>query len=449
MKQLKVLELFAGTRCVSEAFERRGHKTFSVEWNKDFENISLYADISTLTAEDIINLCGGRPDVIWASPDCFVAGTPVWTSEGYKPIEQINCKDMVLTHKGNYKRVYRTIKKSAYEFTRLKIAGAEEIMVTPNHPFYVRKKIGIGPIQLGSPEWIDAGKLTTDYRVGIPINTNSIIPKWEGCVREWHNQFGRTRSEIVNNLSPLMDNPDFWYFVGAYFGDGCLTDNTIELTYGFEESLENKIGDALGRCGIKFTKRTKSTSRSINVFDLELSEFLKRYGVGAANKSITPEILNLPIDLLKQFLIGYFDTDGHLDQSTENPRMVYTTVSRNLAYGLNLCILKAYHKYASVTRRDSSTVNNVIEGRTVKVRDAYVCGFYLNDSPRLQYSIEDGMAWVNIKQVETTRFAKDQQSIYTLSVEDDESYTVYNFCAHNCTTYSVMAISHHREREQR
>lgn len=65
-----VLELFAGTRSIGKAFEKRGHKVFSVEWDKKFENISLYADISTLTADDIIKLCGGVPDVIWASPDC-------------------------------------------------------------------------------------------------------------------------------------------------------------------------------------------------------------------------------------------------------------------------------------------------------------------------------------------------------------------------------------------
>ena len=67
---MKLLELFAGTRCISKAFERRGHQTFSVEWNKDFENITLYEDINNLTAEKIIEICGGLPDVIWASPDC-------------------------------------------------------------------------------------------------------------------------------------------------------------------------------------------------------------------------------------------------------------------------------------------------------------------------------------------------------------------------------------------
>lgn len=67
---MKVLELFAGSRCISKAFEKKGHITFSVEWNKDFENISLYKDISSLSYEEIINLCEGKPDIIWASPDC-------------------------------------------------------------------------------------------------------------------------------------------------------------------------------------------------------------------------------------------------------------------------------------------------------------------------------------------------------------------------------------------
>lgn len=38
-----ILELFAGTRSIGKAFERRGHKVYSVEWDKDFENIDLYA----------------------------------------------------------------------------------------------------------------------------------------------------------------------------------------------------------------------------------------------------------------------------------------------------------------------------------------------------------------------------------------------------------------------
>ena len=66
---MKVLELFAGTRSVSKAFEKRGHETFSVEWNEDFEDIDSYMDVGEVTAQYIVDNFG-HPDVIWASPDC-------------------------------------------------------------------------------------------------------------------------------------------------------------------------------------------------------------------------------------------------------------------------------------------------------------------------------------------------------------------------------------------
>lgn len=66
---MKVLELFAGTRSIGKAFESRGHEVYSVEWDKSFENIDLYQDILTVTPEQILQNFG-RPDVIWASPDC-------------------------------------------------------------------------------------------------------------------------------------------------------------------------------------------------------------------------------------------------------------------------------------------------------------------------------------------------------------------------------------------
>lgn len=66
---MKVLELFAGTRSIGKVFEAHGHEVFSVEWDKRFNDIDLYQDIITLTADDILKKFG-KPDVIWASPDC-------------------------------------------------------------------------------------------------------------------------------------------------------------------------------------------------------------------------------------------------------------------------------------------------------------------------------------------------------------------------------------------
>lgn len=66
---MKVLDLFCGTKSISNAFAARGHEVYTVDWDVRFCP-SLCADIGKLTAQDIIKLCGGVPDIIWASPDC-------------------------------------------------------------------------------------------------------------------------------------------------------------------------------------------------------------------------------------------------------------------------------------------------------------------------------------------------------------------------------------------
>ncbi len=69
VSSMKILDLFCGTKSIAKAFEARGHKVYTVDWDKQFKP-TLAADIGTLTKQDIIDLCGGVPDVIWASPDC-------------------------------------------------------------------------------------------------------------------------------------------------------------------------------------------------------------------------------------------------------------------------------------------------------------------------------------------------------------------------------------------
>ena len=65
---MRVLELFSGTGVLSAAFRERGHRTLTVDWEESHKP-DLKADIGTLSADDVVRLFG-RPDVIWASPDC-------------------------------------------------------------------------------------------------------------------------------------------------------------------------------------------------------------------------------------------------------------------------------------------------------------------------------------------------------------------------------------------
>ena len=66
---MKVLDLFAGTRSVADAFASRGHDVYTIEWDKRHSRIDWYADIMEIEAKDILERFG-QPDVIWASPPC-------------------------------------------------------------------------------------------------------------------------------------------------------------------------------------------------------------------------------------------------------------------------------------------------------------------------------------------------------------------------------------------
>lgn len=66
---MKMLELYCGTKSISNAFKRAGWETYTVDWNPDFKPTRIM-DISRITISDIEDICGGMPNVIWASPDC-------------------------------------------------------------------------------------------------------------------------------------------------------------------------------------------------------------------------------------------------------------------------------------------------------------------------------------------------------------------------------------------
>lgn len=65
MKEIKLIELFAGSRSIGKVAESKGIEVFSVDW-KAFKDIDLVADISKLKPSDFPFV----PNAVWASPDC-------------------------------------------------------------------------------------------------------------------------------------------------------------------------------------------------------------------------------------------------------------------------------------------------------------------------------------------------------------------------------------------
>lgn len=67
---MKVLELFSGFECISNAFRDKGHECFTIDWDERFPS-SMHYDISKLELADL-------PEE-WKHPDVVFAGTQCTT----------------------------------------------------------------------------------------------------------------------------------------------------------------------------------------------------------------------------------------------------------------------------------------------------------------------------------------------------------------------------------
>ena len=117
-----------------------------------------------MTEELII---GGADIVkIGIGPGCFPPGTTVLTSNGTKPIEQIEIDDLVHTHTGSWKRVNN---KFEFNHHRELIKINDSIQCTPGHKFYVVHKNYLEIVNDENlheyAEWIEAKELDKNWYI--------------------------------------------------------------------------------------------------------------------------------------------------------------------------------------------------------------------------------------------------------------------------------------------
>lgn len=361
---------------------------------------------------------------------CFAAGTLVKTDKGYTPIENIKLGDLVLTHKNTYKKVAKLILNKNNDLYSLETANSFPLEATGNHPFYTRTVIRDNTTRsLSEPKWKELSELSTENDViGVPVNNNSKIP------------------DLPYNLP--FDNPDFWWLVGRFLGDGWCEE--FESTrnrkradgtpYQYKRTEKNTIisvgyndktkAELIARVNSLFDYRIRKQRTVEKIYikesnDRPLFNYLKTFDKYALNKKVNEEVLDLPVSLLKEFLTGYLSADGSVNTKTN--RVSFSTISKKLFLGMIAVVNKVYktHCLTSYEKRDTMT----IEGRTVNCHDKYMATFSPEANNKLQSFYEDGYLWVSIKKI--NKLNKDIKT-YNLSVVDDNSYTVNNLIVHNC-----------------
>ena len=361
---------------------------------------------------------------------CFTEDSLILTENGYKKIIDVEINDKVLTHMNKYEKVVKKFNRETKNTYKLSTMCSDDVVLTGNHPIYVRKRNRIWNNNskkyerlFNIPEWKKISEIETTYKnyyIGSSINTESIIPSWDG----YKNKTGK----ITNKLSPLFNNGDFWWIIGRYMGDGWLRYNSGIIICCAKNELYEII-PKLKSINFNFNVVERKNTYEIHISFKEIGLFCEQFGKDASNKHLTSEIINLPKNLLKYFVEGYITADG----CVTNGLYKISTVSKYLAFDISQCIEKVYERPVSVYLNHMPS-KTIICGREVNQKDFYQITFKVKKSKQDKAFYEDGYIWYPINKI---NYIGQWMKVYNVEVENDHTYTVQNMIVHNCQDISV------------
>ena len=361
---------------------------------------------------------------------CFPAGTLVLTKNGYKNIEDVLITDKLYTHKGNWKNIVNLQKKeysdTMYEFKLM--FNSKKFECTEEHPFFVRnvKRDNTGTIIEYSkePYWCKAKNITTRQIMCLPINKTNEIPKfniikWEGAT----NQI---------NIEKTITDKNEWFMLGYFIGDGWIFLKEGRNTFNFViNKKQHYVYERISKV-LHLTKRDETDKITRYACSNRVWwEIIKDFGHLAHNKKIPEWVQDAPKEMIQHFIDGYASADGcKLTTQLGKEYIQYTTVSENLAYGLQ----RLYAKLGIMTAvtyqfRPKTTI---IEGRTVNQRNTYSVRT-INKGAFRKYIENVDENYINFPIIKINKKNNTNPiTVYNFEVEDDNSYTVQNVSVHNC-----------------
>lgn len=440
-KPLALLELFGGIGAPRRSLQNIGYNIRSI----DYVEVLPYAVLAygklfgSLPKPQDIRIWNLAPDVVVHGSPCFTGETLVLTENGYDEMRNLKVGDRVLGMDNEFHKIHKFFENGEKEIWSVKTTNSPGIRTTENHRFWARKKGLQYPKRDNGkystcrmflePEWVETKDLTNDYYIGYAINKNAKIPQWKGieCIR-WKNVY--TKKDL------RMDDHGFWYVIGRFLGDGWTrrrTDRNNHLSGII--ICTSKKGDEACEFEKKipgwmhYTKVEDETTYKYQFASKELAIFCEQFGNGASNKFVPGWVFDMPINLLKELLNGYMDSDG----TCINGLYKATSVSKRLVYGIGQIVAKVYHKPFSIYH-DKRPEATMLEGRKINQHDTYMITWRENRDPmRGQAFYEDGYLWFPVREVKRTDSIEE---VYDIEVDRVHSFTANGCIVHNCQDFS-------------
>lgn len=402
---------------------------------------------------------------------CFVHDSKIITSGGVKNICDIKINDLVLTHKGRFKKVIKVLEHYySGPVINYKTYGCNiDYTVTNNHPYWIGgdnwKEIGLidnnikltNLKELSCKENIDL----RDYVSNYTERDSKIFPTCSQTKlnnQEIEEIIHSTKSKVLlsqqynvnlctiydvkkKKIAPKTSIPynisldyNLGLIIGYYAAEGSIGANGRATTFSLDghigenlqyyiKELTDAIFDVFGIKAMIYNQAGNVANITIN--QRLVADFFKRICPGIAHtKVIDPDILYSNREFMQGIITGYWNGDGHksLDNSVAKISTSIDLASQirvTLSYfGIASSLVNVHDKYnVEIHGENAAKFRKLFYDENITFRKSS-CYFNNGDSSSFLFR---------------KRINKDYNGlVYNLEVEQDNSYSLLNASVHNC-----------------
>lgn len=444
------------------------------DWREAAERFEGHTAITGDVRKAGRDLRPGMADLVVGGPPCFPAETLVLTARGHVSIAEVRGGDLVLTHRGRWRRVLATGSKTADTIT-VRGQGAT-VEATAEHPFWSRtisrkwnNRKRSYERAWADPEWLPAVDLAhkgwaipsaceplavpevPGWQHGMGADFWWLVGRWlgDGWVRR---RKARTPSENFPRVPrlraapaacirfgrPARPNGQYPWLVSDSCSTACRaaikaarrrapTGSSVVICCDFGEIPE--VEQRMLSIGLAPAVSRQRTAARLTVYGNALADWLTdNFGAGAAAKHLPGWVFGMAAEHRTALLAGYVSADGHTRTTTGE--LGATTTSKALAVGLmNLVTGLGCTPTLYFVPRPA---DYVIEGRKVTQQSWWQVRW--RDVKTKQVRRTDGHLWTQVREI---RPGRSNVPVYNLEVEEDNTFTADGIVVHNCQGFSV------------
>ncbi len=367
-------------------------------------------------------------------PNCWTSGTIIYTAQGPKQIQDIECGEYVFSSSGNVCKVIGKL-QSIYEgkLFNIRCHGISlPEYITEDHELLVVKEL---KSMFNKKQWIDCNYTLENPKIervkakDIRVGDGLVIPK-----------INNVNKDIdfleIDGFGKIKCSDDLLEFLGWFLAEGFVHTNKRakhirEFNFGLCASKEECVADKLIQIGKdifdlsgkkKFIKNADTLL--VSFYSSKLSKFMLKFGHLAQNKRI-PYYL---FQKLSNRQLGVLFNAYYLGDGTTNKRTKvcsYITTSRILAFQFYYYLVNnGFMPF--IHYREGNVDKNGTNHRE------YWTAEWLPNRTRQRA----GFKFSNVGDLSIVRKIKTKtgkEIVYNIDVDNDHSYIANSIASKNCT----------------